>query len=208
MRVARVMAAMTILLAVAACGNMRRQPPKAMIARPGALSHGETLEYLGVDFSRCVFFDQYFTYDDVAKSKVQNWSRHTLDDISAKFPMPLDPDLTVSDKRNAKIPESAFKILAPDPGKWALNDSIVHDEIAPYVSKKNSGHGLLFVAEQLSKPIGVVAHYVVFDRKTGEIILLDQTTEEAGGFGIFQYYLSGLKGVAARAQKEITALVQ
>jgi hypothetical protein len=207
MRVARVMAAMAIVVAVAGCAGMHRQPPKAMIARPGVLSHSETLEYLGVDFSHCVFFDQYFTYDDVAKSKVPNWSRHTLDDVSAKFPMPLDPDLTVSDKQNAKITESAFKILAPGPGQLALNDAIVHGEIAPYVNKKNSGHGLLFVAEQVSKPIGVVAHYVIFDRKTGEIILLDQATEEAGGFGIFQYYLSGLKAVAARAQKEISALV-
>lgn len=207
MRVARAMTAMAIVMAVAGCANMRQQP-KAMIARPGVLTRSETLQYLGVDFSRCVFFDPYFQYNDVAKSKVPSWSQRALEDISIKFPMPVTPDLAITEKRNAKIPESAFKTMAADPGKWALNDTVVHEEIAPWVSKKNSGHGLLIVAEQLSKPVGVVAHYVVFDRKTGEIILLDQLTADCSGFGIHNYYLNGLKAVAARALKEITALVQ
>jgi len=209
MRVAHVMAATAILTITAAgCAGMRHPQAKAMIARPGILTRGETLQYLGVDFSRCSFFDPYFQYMDVAKSKVPSWNQRTLEDISLKFPMPVAPDLTVSEKQNAKVPEAAFKTMAPDPAKWALSDAVVHEEIAPYVGKKNSGHGLLFIAEQLSKPVGVNAHYVVFDRKTGEIILLDQMTGEAGGFGIHNYYLNGLKAVAAKAQKEISTLVQ
>lgn len=209
MRVARAMAATAIsVMMVTGCANMRHPPAKALIARPGILSHGETLQYLGVDFSRTAFFDPYFEYMDVAKHKVPSWSQRALEDISLKFPMPLAPDLSVSEKQNAKIPESAFKTMAPDPGKWALNDMVVRQEIAPWVGKKLSGHGLLIVAEQLSKPVGVVAHYVVFNRKSGEIILLDQMTAEAGGFGIHNYYLNGLKGVAAKAQKEITAITQ
>jgi len=209
MKVARLVAATAIsMMMVAGCANMRHPQPKALIARPGILTHGETLQYLGVDFSRTSFFDPYFQYSDVAKGKVPSWSQRTLEDISLKFPMPISVDLSVSEKHNAKIAESAFKTIAPDPGKWALNDSVVREEIAPYTGKKLSGHGFLIVAEQLSKPVGVIAHYVVFDRKSGEIILLDQVQAEAGGFGIHNYYLNGLKGVAAKAQKEISAITQ
>ncbi len=209
MRVARgAVATAVAMMAVAGCAGMRHPQPKALIARPGILTHGETLQYLGVDFSRAAFFDTHFQYTDVAKSKVPSWSQYALSDPSLKFPMPVTPDLATSDKLNAKIPESAFKIMPPDSNKWALNDGTIHEEIAPYVGKKNSGHGLLFVAEQVSKPVGVVAHYVVFDRKTGEVILLDQMVAEAGGFGIHEYYLSALKEIAAKAQKEITAITQ
>jgi len=209
MRVARVVAATAIsVVMVTGCANMRHPPAKALIARPGILSHGETLQYLGVDFSRAAFFDTHFQYADVAKSKVPSWSQYALSDPGLKFPMPVTAELAVSEKMNAKIPESAFKVMAPDPGKWALNDSVIREEIAPYVGKKNSGHGFLIVAEQVSKPVGVGAHYVVFDRKSGEIILLDQTVGEAGGFGIHEYYLSALKQIAAKAQTEITAITQ
>jgi len=206
-RVARLAAATAVsMMMVAGCANMRHPQPKALIARPGVLTHGETLQYLGVDFSRAAFFDVHFQYADVAKTKVQSWSQYALSE--AQFPMPVNADLAITDKANSKIPESAFKVTAPEPGKWPLNDSVVRGEIAPYIGKKNSGHALLIVAEQVSKPVGVNAHYVVFDRKSGEIVLLDQMTAEAGGFGIYEYYLSALKAVAAKAQKEISAITQ
>lgn len=207
MRAGRAMVAMAIVISVAGCAGMRAQP-KAMISREGVLTHAETLTYVGVDFSRTVFYDEYFRFDDVAHGKVQSWNQRALEDIQGQFPMPVANDLAVSEKVNKKIAEKAFVTAPPDPAKWALTDASVRQEIAPWVDKKQSGHALLIVAEQLSKPSGVVAHYVVFDRRSGEIVLLDQMTGKAGGFGIHNYYLNGLKDVANHARKEITALVR
>ncbi len=206
MRVARALGAMAIVMTAAGCAMHAK--PKAMISREGILTRGETLTYVGVDFSRTVFYDQYFTFDDVAHGKIPSWNQRPFEDIQAEFPMPLTADLAVSEKINKKVNERAFVTTAPDPAKWALTDTVVHQEIAPYLDKKQSGHALLIVAEQLSKPSGVVAHYVVFDRRSGEIVLLDQLSGDAGGFGIHNYYLNGLKDVAKHARKEIAALVR
>ncbi|MBI3770609.1 MAG: hypothetical protein HY271_19235 [Deltaproteobacteria bacterium] len=206
MRATRTMVTLALVVAVAGCAL--RAKPKAMISREGILTHGETLTYVGVDFSRTVFYDQYFQFADVAHGKIQSWNQRALEDIQGQFPMPVTSDLAVSDKLNNKVSERAFVTTPPDPAKWALTDSVVHQEITPWVDKKQSGHALLIVAEQLSKPSGVVAHYVVFDRRSGEIVLLDQLTGNAGGFGIHNYYLNGLKDVANHARKAIAALVR
>src|SRR5262249_8146384 len=102
-RVARLVAATGFsMMRVAGWASMRHPQPKALIARPGILTHGETLQYLGVDFSRTSFFDPYFQYSDVAKGKVPSWSQRALEDISLKFPMPISVDLSISEKHNAK----------------------------------------------------------------------------------------------------------
>jgi hypothetical protein len=207
MRVARAMVVIAIVVTAAGCAM--RSKPKAMISRDGVLTRGETLTYAGVDFTRTVFYDpQYFRYDDVAHGKIPSWNQHTLEDIQGQFPMPVTADLAVSEKLDKKVNERAFVTTPPDAAKWALTDSVVMQELAPYVDKKQSGHALLIVAEQLSKPSGVIAHYVVFDRRNGEIVLLDQVTGEASGFGVHNYYLNGLKDVANHARKSIAALVR
>ena len=210
MRVTRVAVAVMVAGAVVAgCSGMRGGgKPKAMVAREGVLTRGETLQYVGVDFRRTVFFDPYLKYDDAVHGKIPSWSSHALEDASLKFPMPLSTDFGIVDDLNKKVSEKQFVTIAPDPAKWPLNDDAVRKEIAPWVGKKQSGHALLIVAEQLSKPSGVVAHYVVFDRATGEIVILDQMVGKVGGFGPHNFYLNGLKDVAGHARDTIASLVR
>jgi hypothetical protein len=208
MRVTRVAVAMVLVAAVAGCSGMRGGKPKAMVAREGVLSRGETLQYVGVDFRRTTFFDPYLRYDDAVHGKIPSWSSHAMEEASLKFPMPLSTDFAVVDELNKKVTEKQFVTIAPDPAKWPLTDDVVRKEIAPWVGRKNSGHALLIVAEQLSKPTGVVAHYVVFDRATGEIVLLDQMVGKVGGFGPHNFYLNGLKDVAGHARDTIASLVR
>ena len=207
MRIARTAVVVALVVVVAGCAGMRAKP-KAMIAREGALTRGETLQYLGVDFSRAVFYDPYLRYDDTVHGKIPSWSQHALEDEAVKFPLPLTNDFTTSEQLNKKVAEKAFVTTTPDAAKLALSDSVLQKELAPYVDKKKSGHALLIVCEQISKPAGVVAHYAVFDRRSGEVVLLDQVVGEAGGFGPHNYYLNGLKAVATHARKNIDALVR
>ena len=195
-----------ILVAGAGCASMRK--PHSLVARDGVLTRGETLTYVGVDFSRAVFFDTYFQVDDTVKGKIPSWSQHALDDISGGFPMPVASDLSVSDSLNKKVTARAFPQTAPDAAKMPLTDAAVGNELAPYLAPRNAGHALLIVAEQITKPSGVIAHYVVFDRRSGEIILLDQVTGEVGGFGVHNYYLNGLKDVANHARRGIAAITR
>lgn len=206
MRTRRLAVAVTVLAAVAGCTTM--QKPHALVARDGVLTHGETLTYVGVDFSHAVFFDAYFQVDDTINGKIPSWSQHALEDISGKFPMPVASNLSVSDVVNKTVIARAFPSAAPDPVKMPLTDGLVRREITPYLAARNSGHALLIVAEQITKPSGVIAHYVVFDRRSGEIILLDQVTGEVGGFGVYAYYLNGLKDVADHARKSVAAITR
>lgn len=200
-------AAMMLVTAVAGCHSMHAKA-KPMIAREGVLTHGETLQYVGVDFTRTLFFDPYLRYDDTVQSKIPTWSSHALEDASVKFPLPLSTDFATAERLNKKVTEKQFVTIAPDPAKMALSDGVVQKEIAPWVDRRASGHALLIVAEQVSKPTGVVAHYVVFDRRTGEVVLLDQLVGEVGGFGPYAFYLNGLKDVANHARDAIAGVVR
>jgi hypothetical protein len=122
--------------------------------------------------------------------------------------MPVASDLSVSDALNKKVTHRAFPQAPPDAAKMPLTDAAVRNELVPYLAPRNSGHALLIVAEQITKPSGVIAHYVVFHRQSGDIVLLDQVTGEVGGFGVHSYYLNGLKDVANHARRAVAAITR
>jgi hypothetical protein len=188
---------------VAACAATA---PKPMVARPGGLAAGDTVDYLGVNFATATFYDPAFDYQDLVRSKIPSWNARALEDIVSEFATPIRADVAISAEINEGVREAALLTSPSTVAPRVLDESMVQQEIRPYVGPKHSGHGLLLVAEQLVKPYGV-AHYVVFDRSTGEIVLLGQVKAEAGGFGPHNYYLNALKGVAAEARSAVNALV-
>jgi hypothetical protein len=197
------MAVALACLAVAACAATA---PKPMVARPGGLAAGDTLDYLGVNFATATFYDPAFEYQDLVRGKIPSWNARALEDIVNEFATPIRADVAISAEINEGVREEALLTSPSTVGPRALDESIVQQEIRPYVGPKHSGHGLLLVAEQLVKPYGV-AHYVVFDRNTGAIVLLGQVKAEAGGFGPHNYYLNALKTVAEEARRAVNATV-
>lgn len=196
-------AALAVLMAVA----VGCPPPKPPVqVTPGALAGVNQLDFLGVDFSRARFYDPNFIQEDVVNGKMPSWNRKVLEDIITKYAIPVQFDIETAETRNKKVGKDAFSMTPVAPG-GTPSQAQVQEWLKPYVGKTKKGYGYVIFADTLSKP-NVTATSVVFERANGRVIMLDQQTAEAGGFGVHNFYLNGLKAIAKRDQAAINAMVK
>jgi hypothetical protein len=169
----------------------------------------EPLYYLGVDFTHATLYDPSFQYGDLVNGKIPSWSRRTLEDLieAEDFRMPIESDLATSAARNTTVKTAALLDHPASDQPGELDRATVRKEITPYVDERHHGYALLFIVEQISKPT-VLAHYLVFDRRDGEIILMQRAMGRTSGFGPHDFYLNGLKDVADKACRNVNALVR
>jgi hypothetical protein len=184
-----------ILLVAVACA------PRPLYVRSDALRANDAYVFYGLDFSRARFSDAYFRYEDLLQGKVPRWNEWVSGQALAELsPIAASQSLQTSVERNRALANSALTSVA---APWAaLPIEGLKEEVAPYVDGTD-GKGILVVVECLSKANGVAAHTVVFDRKSGELVLVTQETGEGDGFGVYDYYRTPLAAIAKRAVRSL-----
>jgi hypothetical protein len=169
--------------------------------RPHILHGSDHYVFLGLDFSRARFADAYFRYSDLVTGKVPRWNEWVAGRaLAALRPLEVAEDLARSDERNRTVPNTALVSLATPAPPPVLPDLM--NEVAPYVDGSED-KGIIVFVECLSKSEGVAAHTVVFDRKSGAVILATQDVVEGDGFGVYDYYRNPLAAIARRAARAV-----
>ena len=177
--------------------------PAPLFVAKESMRQVNQLTYLGVDFSHAGFADPWFTEERLYK-RVYKWSEQTMKVEHKYFDFFITSDLKISDRRNEEIRDSDIRAWPAMLEPFNLTTETVEAEVRPYL-KKGAGVALLIVVEDMVKKYGIAAHYIVFNRGTGEILLTDQIIEKPRGFIPHIAYLKALRKVARHARKVINA---
>lgn len=79
---------------------------------------------------------------------------------------------------------------------FKLDDAEIAREIKSFNTGKDSGYGVLYIAELLNKEDGIGTFVAVcFNIKTKKIIFMDRVSGKAGGFGLRNYWASPLEKI-------------
>ncbi len=178
--------------------------------------------FVGVDFSRASFYDEHLLkgramtehgWDepttDLVQNKIPSWNRECAiffgeAPSSVGWPHEMDVDLGTSDQINKGIAVTAVKWGPPPVSDLpALTPELLSAEVKPYLSPDSHGElGALLFVDQISKPVGAIAQFIVFDRATGQVLMAKRYETKASGFGLRNYYLNALKDALKKGMKE------
>ena len=178
--------------------------------------------FFGADFSHASFYDEHLVKEramtehgwdepttDLVQNKVPSWNRECAiffgqASSSVGWPHEMDVDLGESDQINKGIAVTAVKWGPPPVSDIPpLTPEIEASEVKPYLSPESHGElGALLVVDAVSKPIGAVADFIVFDRATGQIRMARRYETKASGFGLRNYYLNAFKDALKKGMKD------
>ena len=199
--------AMLVILALTACGG-RDQPGERVARHPGALTNVDQLTYLGADFTKAEFHGPHLNHARLVDGMLVSWSMRALEPVLHDFSIPITHDLALSEERNrsvaaeqvhSKLPPSGLhdRLLAkPTDKQWAA-------EVVKDYTDEEGGYALLFVVEAVAKGTGMAAHWVVFNRASGDILLADRAVRDPSGIGVHNFYLNALKRIAKMTAESI-----
>jgi hypothetical protein len=101
---------------------------------------------------------------------------------------------------NVSIDEAIYRVRVMDEKGMTtynklskISDDVLEDLIADFNTGKDTGYGVLYVAELLDRSDAVGKFIVVcFNIKTKRIIFADRVSGKAGGMGLRNYWASPL----------------
>jgi hypothetical protein len=153
----------------------------------------QTITWYGIDFTRAKF-----TLVTEEPSLIVNQYLKSINQLVQMEPEKYDlkkwfnktetsVDLVPVTERNATInPET---IVSND--AHSITEDDVKEVVANYKNSGKPGLGLLFVAENLNKPLESASHYVVFfNQETGEIVDSRRFEVKPSGIGFRNYWAS------------------
>ena len=177
--------------------------------------------FFGADFSRAAFYDEHLVKEramtehgwdepttDLVQNKIPSWNRECAiffgqASASVGWPHEMDVDLGESDQINKGIAVTAVKWGPPPRSDIpALTPEVLSSEVKPYLSPDSQDLGALLFVDQISKPVGAIVQFIVFDRADGKILLAKRYETKASGFGLRNYYLNALKDALKKGMKE------
>jgi len=183
------------VLLLTGCGTLT-------FARPGRFPGDATFVHHGLDLGRVCIGDDWFEHAYVEQQPLVMWSSAVADEaMESLHGKKAEIDLRVSVARNlASTDFTVEERCAPslDP----------RQEVAPYVVFGSGGFGILTVIENVDARGVVSGHTTVFERGTGEVVLVSNATARGHGptarlryFDAFtKIARSGTRFVAARLE--------
>ena len=156
--------------------------------------------YLGIDYSHAKFigdFSHFAEWGEIGYVRLKEeyfdrWNnvvirepdKYNLEEMLRKDY--VGTDLSTIRKVNSETATENMEGRSSKP----LAKEDIQGFIDKYTFKQKEGIGVLFVAEYLNKTLEEGCfHFVAINMKTGKILIHERFTEEAGGFGLRNYWM-------------------
>lgn len=192
----------------------------AQATKADIFDQSKQITWLGVDYSQAKFIGAATQWENAGKIDnaqirdiyVPAWNqifineqkKYNVADALHRSSVNYDIDVTI--KANNKLTEKDFFTNNPSDFK-KLTDADIANVVKGYDFGKNTGVGLMFIAEGMSKGEGEMGLWVTFvDMKTKTVLLDYYQTEKPGGFGFRNYWAKPLYTALKDIKKKYNSL--
>ena len=171
--------------------------------------NAESITWYGLDYKNAYFISTIDFPDPYAlKSKFSAWNDLIIHErekynLEKFFNTDVNIKLDMMEKRNERI-RLKGRITDDDFKSSHLEHADIQEIVNTYTfDGEESGFGLVFIVESLSKPNAKGAYWVTFfDIKTKKVISTERYLGKAGGFGLRNYWAKSFYNVMMEAGKD------
>ncbi len=200
------------LAAVTGCGMGVSSPARSGEHAPGTLAGTDSVTWVGADFRETVFADKYMLPDRLVEEKLAIWNRRMYGAaLTAATTLNLERDLEKVEEFYQQV--DAEQVQTGDPpeqvvAEWAatakepVDLSRAREQVKPFLAD-DGGTGVLLVVEAVAKGVGVVGHWIVFDRGSGAVHFTGRARADGGGVGVLNYYGAALESLSEQAVLDV-----
>jgi hypothetical protein len=196
------------LLLLVSMSAMSQDAQKALTA--------DQMTWFGIDYSHVKLIGSFSQFgdagvldeDDIRKKYFPAWNNIIVKEES-KYDLKgafrkneVNYKLAMLEKINAAT-SNASMVSIEESDRNHLNVEKITSIVAKYPLAKESGIGLVFIAESLDKNIEEGNYYVTFfDIATKKVLMVKRMTGKAGGFGVRNYWARSFYNVLVQSKKD------
>lgn len=196
------------LLLLVSMSAMSQDAQKALTA--------DQMTWFGIDYSYVKLIGSFSQFgdagvldeDDIRKKYFPAWNNIIVKEES-KYDLKgafrkneVNYKLAMLEKINAAT-SNASMVSIEESDRNHLNAEKIASIVAKYPLAKESGIGLVFIAESLDKNIEEGNYYVTFfDIATKKVLMVKRMTGKAGGFGVRNYWARSFYNVIVQSKKD------
>lgn len=156
--------------------------------------------YLGIDYSHCQFVGEFNQFAaaggtsmvTIKEEYFQGWNAVVIresDKYDLKGALRKEA-IKYSITEVAEINDNTVVETMEALEGTEFSDEAITNIVSNYNFKEKDGVGIIFIAEQLNKIYEKgTFHFVIFNLSNNEILLHERYEEEAGGFGLRNYWI-------------------
>jgi hypothetical protein len=170
------------------------------------------MNFYGIDFSLVKIFgakespDKFIqAFEQINKVIIDEPKKYPFNTFFTKFAGRIDRSVEMKNFRfnafqNVTIEEAIYRARATDKGNMVtynnlakIDDKQLTDLVKNFKTGRDSGYGVLYVAELLDRKEAVGKFVILcFNVKTKKIIFAERVQGKAGGLGLRNYWVSPL----------------
>jgi len=173
------------------------------------------MNYYGVDFSQVKVFgakespDKFIqAFEEINKIIIAEAGKYPFTNFFTKYAHELDGAAELKRQRfesfdNVNIDEAIYRGRVMDGNsmstynkQYKLTDQVISSLVKSFNTGKDTGYGVLYVAEMLDRQDAIGRFVVVcFNVKSKKIIFTERVEGKSGGFGLRNYWASPLANI-------------